>query len=828
MPIIPITPGFTGGGSGGGAVNSVNGKTGTVVLTATDVGALTTTTGDSRYILQGSLPSSGAVYSVNSKTGTVVLTSSDVGAEQVGVAQSLLTAHISADDHTQYFNQTRGDARYVQNSFANVANGYAQLDATGKIPASLLNTQTIRYVIVADQTARLALSTVSTLTVASQVDTSTIWYLNANTSAATSSNWILGGSSVVTGVSSFNSRTGSVVSQTGDYTADQINETTTRKFTSPTEKTTWGNKQDALVSGTNIKSLFGVSILGSGNFSPTPATMGAAAAVHTHTTNDITDFSSATQLKIGQSLQSGNGITISYDNSSGKTTIASTGSSGGVSGYTSVTRIGATAGQVHSFNITPQYTFNYNAFALKEEVGATNQTALIDDFLAGTLSNYNGTNAVVFDGQMKAYTGETYAVAADSGFYSTTVKADGKIINISGSSSSSLVPAMTSNTAPAGYVASASSSFSSSYLPFQAFDKSTTSGGWISSTTPTTASPQWIRIDLPSAQTVGGYAITNRINAAFDMVNPNTWTFEGSNDGTNWTILQTVTNDTNNNVGAVRPFTLSSPATFSKYRLNITARNGTTAAFVTLHELDIFPFVPLLIKDSSGNFYSSNGGNLSPVTTPTDVNDFTSKSFSISGNITSASLLGKLPIKVYTTNSSFSIKTLYTANTQIIIPKNLTSGSSWQQINSASLLNPTTTGSAVIRCAVSRDLTNWFIWNGSTWTAISSLTPDNAGAQSLISNGMSASTFNSITTAQWTSFYTTTSGMPDNVAVAIAIDLSNAASDSASIDSLSFNYNSVSSWKLQTPAEVEIRWQVDNVKFRTIASGNYKLVYQAP
>lgn len=62
---------FTGGGgSGGGAVQSVNGKVGAVVLTADDVGALPDT-----YV-----PPAPPVTSVNTKTGEVVLSASDVGA----------------------------------------------------------------------------------------------------------------------------------------------------------------------------------------------------------------------------------------------------------------------------------------------------------------------------------------------------------------------------------------------------------------------------------------------------------------------------------------------------------------------------------------------------------------------------------------------------------------------------------------------------------------------------------------------------------------------------------------------------------------------------
>lgn len=78
----------TGGGGGGdGAVSSVNGKVGTVVLTASDVGALPSTavipsrtsdlTNDSGFITAAQIPSA-AVESVNGKTGNVTLKTSDL------------------------------------------------------------------------------------------------------------------------------------------------------------------------------------------------------------------------------------------------------------------------------------------------------------------------------------------------------------------------------------------------------------------------------------------------------------------------------------------------------------------------------------------------------------------------------------------------------------------------------------------------------------------------------------------------------------------------------------------------------------------------------
>lgn len=66
--------------AGGGAVASVNGQTGEVVLTANDLSALTQAAGDARYLALGGAP----VASVNGLTGAVTLAASDVAAVPVG------------------------------------------------------------------------------------------------------------------------------------------------------------------------------------------------------------------------------------------------------------------------------------------------------------------------------------------------------------------------------------------------------------------------------------------------------------------------------------------------------------------------------------------------------------------------------------------------------------------------------------------------------------------------------------------------------------------------------------------------------------------------
>ncbi|MFI0737880.1 phage tail protein [Streptomyces sp. NPDC021100] len=80
----------------GGAVASVNGKTGAVVLTATDVGALDQGTADARYVQPAAIP----VQSVAGKTGAVTLAAGDVGAEAAGTAVLLTGTQTVAGSKT--------------------------------------------------------------------------------------------------------------------------------------------------------------------------------------------------------------------------------------------------------------------------------------------------------------------------------------------------------------------------------------------------------------------------------------------------------------------------------------------------------------------------------------------------------------------------------------------------------------------------------------------------------------------------------------------------------------------------------------------------------
>lgn len=103
---------------------------------------------------------------------------------------------------------------------------------------------------------------------------------------------------------------GTVTSVNGDtgptvvLDADDISDTsTTKKFTSTAEKTTWNAKQDALVSGTNIKTVNGTTILGSGDLvisGVTDGDKGDVVVASTGTVWTVPDLANKADLVAGE------------------------------------------------------------------------------------------------------------------------------------------------------------------------------------------------------------------------------------------------------------------------------------------------------------------------------------------------------------------------------------------------------------------------------------------------------------------------------------------------------------------------------------------------
>jgi hypothetical protein len=170
-----------------------------------------------------------------------------------------------------------------------------------------------------------------------------------------------------------------------------------------------------------------------------------------------------------------------------------------------------------------------------------------------------------------------------------------------------IIPTMTSNTAPSG-VASASG-FSSGYEPWRAFDK-TTPSAWL------VDPPQsWLSYQFTSAKNIKKYIITGvdstvAPNHSLNR-NPKAWTFEGSNDGTNWKILDARENKTWNNAEK-KSFNINNNESFLYYRINVSSNVGGTAdTHLVVTELEMFETAGIIRSLTGGVAYADANGNKS-------------------------------------------------------------------------------------------------------------------------------------------------------------------------------------------------------------------------
>jgi len=146
----------------------------------------------------------------------------------------------------------------------------------------------------------------------------------------------------------------------------------------------------------------------------------------------------------------------------------------------------------------------------------------------------------------------------------------------------SIVPIMTSNS-QAGFIVSASSEYGvENTKAYNAFDN-TTINGWVAVSGTKTG---WLKIQLPSAMIVTKYSMVERTGDSVLRM-AKAWTFEGSNDNTNWIILDTQTNQTSWNNGTKIEYNINNLTSYLYYRINVTANNGDTS-ILSVGDLQLF------------------------------------------------------------------------------------------------------------------------------------------------------------------------------------------------------------------------------------------------
>lgn len=132
-----------------------------------------------------------------------------------------------------------------------------------------------------------------------------------------------------------------------------------------------------------------------------------------------------------------------------------------------------------------------------------------------------------------------------------------------------ITPVMTSNTTPAGYVASASSQIDATREAWHVFDGISDPGELIGKWHSGAGMPQWVMLQFPEAVSVARFFITNaQDDGTYHYTGITTFMLQGSNDGSKFDTLGEYTNQTG--YGVTTTFDVKNPAPYMYYRIYIT------------------------------------------------------------------------------------------------------------------------------------------------------------------------------------------------------------------------------------------------------------------
>lgn len=186
-----------------------------------------------------------------------------------------------------------------------------------------------------------------------------------------------------------------------------------------------------------------------------------------------------------------------------------------------------------------------------------------------------------------------FTVTVDTNISPDTLSAAIPTISVVGIST----PAMTSNSSPSG-TASASSNSSNAYL---AFNQQGFTGFWQSGVVNTGT----LQYQFPTGKIIKRYVLKG--NPAGSLANPRNWTFDGSNDGSSWTTLETVTAYSMAAGGLYTSSVLANSTSYTYYRISITAvQTAGNAPYVSEFEMTESTSANTGVN-SGGNFLVSSG-----------------------------------------------------------------------------------------------------------------------------------------------------------------------------------------------------------------------------
>ncbi|GEC84602.1 MULTISPECIES: discoidin domain-containing protein [Lysinibacillus] len=160
--------------------------------------------------------------------------------------------------------------------------------------------------------------------------------------------------------------------------------------------------------------------------------------------------------------------------------------------------------------------------------------------------------------------------------------------------STSLIPKMTSDNAPSGKATSSDAWFPA-YFAFDGVPHYSINGGfhgW-----GTSATTGWLAYEFNEPKVINKYVLyygeSQSSGPGLLTTVPNSWTFEGSNDGENWIELDKVSNYTSTSwKSGENAFEIESREPYKHFRINVTKNNGSVSGQVnlTIHELELWGY----------------------------------------------------------------------------------------------------------------------------------------------------------------------------------------------------------------------------------------------
>ena len=264
---------------------------------------------------------------------------------------------------------------------------------------------------------------------------------------------------------------------------------------------------------------------------------------------------------------------------------------------------------------------------------------------------------------------------------------------------------MTSNTAPSPYVAAASSYWNSNmtYAPCRCFDDSSSNIFWLTYTTPT----GWVSLDTGVGNSYLIYSYSIKGSPETAARSPKNWTFEGSNNGSSWTVIDTVTNETGWSLGQVRNYLCDTVTTKYRYfRLNISANNGDS--YLEVGELYIYNLLPTTtpqtitsnaaIKNTTSQTTNSTARikktDISTIPSDATVKAVTTKTITSNTDIkntTTKSITSFTAVKSTTIQTEFSDARIVQTQTKTILSNSDIAGTTTKSISSNTDIAATTT-----------------------------------------------------------------------------------------------------------------------------------------